>query len=61
MTVTDIRPLTVPMPAEGPDAPPKSEQLAALRTMLVDPFWSDRVAEIRQAITYLTATSVLAA
>lgn len=58
MTVTDLSPTVVRRrvrPAR------ESERLAELEAMLSDPRWSHCVVEIRQAIVYLTATSVLAA
>ncbi len=39
----------------------ESGSVATLRQMLDDPRWSDREADIRRAITYLTATSMLGA
>lgn len=57
MTVTDIRPHLI---AES-EPTPESDRVAELRAMLNDPRWSHAEAEIRAAIEYLTATTVLAA
>lgn len=57
MTVTELRPTVNPQPALKTPA----ERLADLKAMLDDPRWEADRLDIERAITYLTATTVLAA
>lgn len=59
MTVTDVR-IPAPRTADH-DATPESQNLARLQAMLKDPAERGNWPDIERAITYLTATSVLAA
>jgi hypothetical protein len=56
MTVTDLPRTAEPGGAESP-----AERLAKLNAMLDDPQWAGHEDDIRKAIEYLTATSVLGA
>jgi GrpB-like predicted nucleotidyltransferase (UPF0157 family) len=58
MTVTDVTPIRTRRRNRRTSA---AAQLRELELMLDDPFWADRVDDIRDAIRYLTATTVLAA
>ena len=57
MTVTDFRAHVAPQS----EPTTESEHVATLRAMLDDPAEQPNWPEIRQAIEYLTATTVLAA
>lgn len=59
MTVTDIR--TRVRTRSEVEATPESQNLAQLRAGLEDPAQREHWDDIRRAIDYLTATSVLAA
>jgi hypothetical protein len=54
MTVIDL-------PRTQSEPTPESVGLAQLREMLIDPDWADCIDDIRKAIDYLTATTVLGA
>jgi GrpB-like predicted nucleotidyltransferase (UPF0157 family) len=57
MTVTDVTPIRT----RRRDRTRTSAAARLRELMLDDPFWADRVDDIRAAIRYLTATTVLAA
>jgi GrpB-like predicted nucleotidyltransferase (UPF0157 family) len=59
MTVTDVTPIRTRRRDRTRTS--AAARLRELELMLDDPFWADRVDDIRAAIRYLTATTVLAA